>query len=168
MNFRRIHLLWIDRDAVVGQPISLLMILIVAGIITTLLCLSIPYLMKESQIQNVEGEIDRILTEATNMFEYADNGSLRTISVEFPSSLRFVVFGQFPRNGTNEPTNLTLDENTANNYYYVMDDGTVHPFHSNARFSNHNMTQMVLFHSGAYDITLELCQQEGKTYLTMQ
>jgi competence protein ComGC len=91
MNFRRIHLLWIDRDAVVGQPISLLMVLIVAGIITTLLCLSIPYLMKESQIQNVEGEIDRILIEATNMFEYADNGSLRTISVEFPSSLHGMV-----------------------------------------------------------------------------
>jgi len=168
MIFRRVHLLSIDRDAVVGQPISLLVILLVAGVITTLLCLSIPNLIKESQLQQVEGEIDRILTEATNMFEYADNGSLRTVSVEFPTSMRFVVFGQVPRNGTNEPANLTLDENTSNNYYYVMDDGTVRTFHSNARFSDHNMTQMALFHSGAYDIILELSQKEGKTYLTMQ
>jgi hypothetical protein len=102
------------------------------------------------------------------MFEYADNESFRSLSVEFPPSIRFIVFGQVPRNGTNEPTNLTLDENTSNNYYYVMDDGTVRTFHSNARFSNCNMTQMVLFHSGTYDITLELCQKEGKTYLTMQ
>jgi hypothetical protein len=168
MIFKRVHLLSIDRDAVIGQPISLLVILLVAGVITTLLCLSIPNLMKESQIQKVESEIDRILTEATNMFEYADNESFRSLSVEFPPSIRFIVFGQVPRNGTNEPTNLTLDENTSNNYYYVMDDGTVRTFHSNARFSNCNMTQMVLFHSGTYDITLELCQKEGKTYLTMQ
>jgi hypothetical protein len=168
MIFKRVHLLSIDRDAVIGQPISLLVILLVAGVITTLLCLSIPNLMKESQIQKVESEIDRILTEATNMFEYADNESFRSLSVEFPPSIRFIVFGQVPRNGTNEPTNLTLDENTSNNYYYVMDDGTVRTFHSNARFSNCNMTQMVLFHSGTYDVTLELCQKEGKTYLTMQ
>ena len=168
MIFKRAHALSIDRDAVVGQPISLLLILLVAGLITTLLCLSIPNLMKESQIQKVEGEIDRILTEATTMFEYADNGSLRTVSVEFPLSMRFVVFGQVPRDGTNEPVNLTLDENTSNNYYYVMDDGTVRTFHSNARFSNRNITQMALFHTGTYDITLELCQKEGKTYLTMQ
>jgi hypothetical protein len=168
MIFKRVHLLSIDRDAVIGQPISLLVILLVAGVITTLLCLSIPNLMKESQIQKVESEIDRILTEATNMFEYADNESFRSLSVEFPPSIRFIVFGQVPRNGTNEPTNLTLDENTSNNYYYVMDDGTVRTFHSNARFSNCNMTQIVLFHSGTYDITLELCQTEGKTYLTMQ
>lgn len=168
MIFKRVHLLSIDRDAVIGQPISLLVILLVAGFITTLLCLSIPNLMKESQIQKVESEIDRILTEATNMFEYADNESFRSLSVEFPPSIRFIVFGQVPRNGTNEPTNLTLDENTSNNYYYVMDDGTVRTFHSNARFSNRNMTQMILFHSGTYDITLELCQKEGKTYLTMQ
>lgn len=168
MIFKGVHLLSIDRDAVIGQPISLLVILLVAGFITTLLCLSIPNLMKESQIQKVESEIDRILTEATNMFEYADNESFRSLSVEFPPSIRFIVFGQVPRNGTNEPTNLTLDENTSNNYYYVMDDGTVRTFHSNARFSNRNMTQMILFHSGTYDITLELCQKEGKTYLTMQ
>lgn len=168
MIFKRVHLLSIDRDAVVGQPISLLVILLVAGVITSLLCLSIPYLMKKSQITQVEVEIDRILTEATNMFEYGDNGSFRIISVDFPPSVRFVVFGQVPRSGTNEPANLTLDENISNNYYYVMDDGTVRSFHSNARFSNHNMTQMALFHSGAYKITLELCQKGGKTYLTMQ
>jgi hypothetical protein len=102
------------------------------------------------------------------MFEYADNGSLRIVSVKFPSSMRFIVFGQVPLDGTNEPTYLTLDENISNNYYYVMEDGTVRTFHSNARFSNHNMTQVALFHSGTYDITLVLRQTGGKTYLTMQ
>ena len=168
MTFSRVHLLSSDEDAVVGQPIALLVIIIIAGVIITLLCLSIPNLMKDAQIHKVEGEIDRILIEATNMFEYADNGSIVTIPVQFPTSLRFIVFGYLPSNGTNEPANLTLDEKTSNNYYYVMNDGTLRMFHSNARFSNQNMTQIAIFHSGTYDIILELCQREGKTYVTMQ
>jgi hypothetical protein len=168
MTFSRVHLLSSDEDAVVGLPIALLVIIIVAGVIITLLCLSIPNLMKDAQIHKVEGEIDRILIEATNMFEYADNGSIVTIPVQFPTSLRFIVFGYLPSNGTNEPANLTLDEKTSNNYYYVMNDGTLRMFHSNARFSNHNMTQIAIFHSGTYDIILELCEREGKTYVTMQ
>jgi hypothetical protein len=55
------------------------------------------------------------------MFEYADNGSIVTIPVQFPTSLRFIVFGYLPSNGTNEPANLTLDEKTSNNYYYRID-----------------------------------------------
>lgn len=168
MIFRRVYLLSADRYSVVGQPIGLLVILIVASVIIASLCLSIPNLIKESQIQNVECEVDRILIEATNMFEYADNGSIVTIPVEFPTSMQFVVFGYLPRNGTNEPVNLTLEEKTSNNYYYVMNDGTLRTFHSNARFSNYNMTQIAIFHSGNYDITLELCQMGGKTYVTMQ
>lgn len=168
MILRRVYLLSDDQDAVVGQPLGLLVILIVASVIITSLCLSIPHLIQESQIQIVEREIDRILVEATNMFEYADNGSIVTIPVEFPSSMQFIVFGYLPRNGTNEPTNLTLEEKTSNNYYYVMNDETLRTFHSNARFSNHNMTQIAIFHSGNYDITLELSQMGGKTYVTMQ
>jgi len=168
MILRRVYLLSDDQDAVVGQPLGLLVILIVASAIIASLCLSIPNLIKESQIQKVECEIDKILIEATNMFEYADNGSIVTIPVEFPSSMQFIVFGYLPRNGTNEPTNLTLEEKTSNNYFYVMNDGTLRTFHSNARFSNRNMTQIAIFHSGNYDITLELCQMGGKTYVTMQ
>jgi hypothetical protein len=121
MTFSKVHLLFSDEDAVVGQPVALLVIIIVAGVIITLLCLSIPNLMKDAQIHKVEGEIDRILIEATNMFEYADNGSIVTIPVQFPTSLRFIVFGYLPSNGTNEPANLTLDEKTSNNYYYRID-----------------------------------------------
>jgi hypothetical protein len=168
MILRRVYLLSDDQDAVVGQPLGLLVILIIASVIIASLCLSIPHLIQESQIQIVEREIDKILVEATNMFEYANNGSIVTIPVEFPSSMQFIVFGYLPRNGTNEPTNLTLEEKTSNNYYYVMNDGTLRTFHSNARFSNHNMTQIVIFYSGNYDITLELCPMGGKTYVTMQ
>jgi hypothetical protein len=99
------------------------------------------------------------------MFEYADEGALVTVHVEFPTSMRFLVFGGLPTNGTTEPTNLTLNETTSNNYYYVMCDGTLHTFHTNARFSSSNLTQMAVFHSGTYDLTLELYHDGDKTYV---
>jgi hypothetical protein len=167
MTFRRANLLSGKENAVLGQPVGLLVILVIATVIITLFSLSVQNLLKDSQLRQVEHEIDTILVEATNMFEYADEGSMITIHVEFPTSMRFIVFGSLPRDGTIEPTNLTFDENTSNNYYFVMDDGVLRIFHSNARFSNHNLTQMALFHSGTYDITMKLCHNEGKTYVAM-
>lgn len=153
--------------AVLGQPIGLLVALIIATIIIALFSASIHHLMSDMQVHDIERQIDTILLEATTMFEYADEGSLVTIQVTFPVSMRFIVFGDYPRNGTIEPGNRILDENTTNNYYYVMDDGSIHTFHSNARFSNYNMTQITVFYPGTYTIILELCQKEGKTYVTM-
>jgi len=168
MTKHRAFLLEKNTYAVVSQPIALLVILIIAGVIITLLCISVPELNRESQRQNVERELDKIIVEATTMFEYAENGTHTTIPIEFPASMRFVVFGSIPKNKTYEPTNLSLDEMTSNNYYFVIDDGTIHLFHSNARFSDRTMTQSVLFHPGKYNITLELQRKGEKTYVTMQ
>jgi hypothetical protein len=167
MIFRKAKMLLGEKNAVVGQPIGLLVILIITTIIITLFSLSIQNLLKDSQIHQMEQEINTILTDASNMYEYAAEGSMDILHIEFPLSLRFIVFGALPRNGMLEPTDLSLDENTSNNCYFVMNDGTLKIFHSNARFSSSNLTQMALFHSGTYDITLELCSNEGKSYVTM-
>jgi len=167
MSFNRANPLSGEENAVLGQPVYLLVVIIIAAAIITLFCLSLQNIIKDSQIHQVEHEIDTIMTEATNMFEYADEGSMATLHVEFPTALQFIVFGGLPTNGTREPTNLTLDENTNNNYYYVMNDGTLSVFHSNARFSSKNLAQMAIFHTGTYDLTLELCYNDGKTYVTI-
>lgn len=153
--------------AVLGLPMYLLVVVVIASTAIVLFGLSLLTVYGNTQIHQVERQIDMILTESSNMFEYADVGSLVHLQVEFPSSLRFMVFGSLPRNGTEEPVNLTLDENTSNNYYFVMDDGTLHTFHSNARFSNHNCTQIVILHPGRYTLTLELSSLGGKTYVTL-
>ncbi len=168
MTNQRIHSLFWNKNAVAGEPITLLVIFLTAGIILTLFFLSIPNLIKESHRQQVETEIDKIMVEAATMYEYAENGTNKTIPIKFPSSLRFIVFGAVPTQGSDEPTNLSLDDHTSNNYFYVLKDGSIHRFHSNARFSNHNMTQVMVFHPGCFTITLQLCQKEGTTYVTMQ
>jgi len=89
------------------------------------------------------------------------------LQIDFPSSLRFIVFGSLPKNSTMEPSDRTLDENTSNNYYFVMDDGIIRMFHSNARFSNRNNTEIVVLHPGRYTLAIGVVRHEGKTYVTM-
>ena len=167
MSLRRLTPVEDTEQAVLSQPMSLLIIILVAGVILTVFCLLTPRLMRDAQLHQVESQINKILIEATTMFDYAQEGSCVTVHVEFPESLRFIVFGHLPSTITNEPVNQTFDETTSNNYYLVMNDGTVHAYHSNARFSNQDMNQWMLFRSGSYDITLQLCQKEGVSYVAM-
>jgi len=107
----------------------------------------------------------KIISEAENMFEYADEGTLVTVSVDFSNSLKFAVFGSMPQNGVLKPTNYNLDEKMSNNYYFVTDDGTISSYSSNARFSSENISQIAVFGPGNYDLSLDLVNVGGKTYV---
>ena len=154
-----------NKDAILGLPVYLIVAIITATAVIAMLVLSMHHITTETQTHQVEYEIQRITSEAENMFEYADEGTLVTVHVEFPNSMKFAVFGDLPKNGNSEPVNLTLDENTSNNYYFVMNDGTRMTFHSNARFCGNDETTIALFHPGIYDLTLELQFVGGKTYV---
>lgn len=167
MNHNNCYSLAKKEFAVISQPVGLLVILIVAAVVLTVFSLSLQGFFADSSRRQIEQQIHTILTEASSMFEYANEGSFVTLHVTFPSSMQFIVFGHLPSNGSIAPVLRTLNENTSNNYYYLLEDGTMKTFHTNARFSNHNMTQNVVFYPGTYDITLELRQREGKTYVTM-
>jgi hypothetical protein len=167
MQRKRLSSVSRDNTAVLGQPLYLLIVILVSAIIIGVLVLSVEQLMNASTIHQIEHEIDRVVTEATNMFEYADEGTRVTLQVQFPCSLRFVVFGGLPTNGIFEPDLRMLNESTSNNYYFVMEDGSIHTYHSNVRFSNQNFTQIILLHSGVYTLTLEVGSYEEKTYVAM-
>lgn len=153
-----------DERAVIGQPIYLVIVAIITAVIIALFLVSVHIMTIESRSHVVDHEIDKILTQSTTMFEYADEGTFITVHVNFPFSLRFVVFGSLPQNGTLWPTNLSLNETMSNNYYYVMVDGAVHG-HCNARFSAENCTQVAIFGPGSYDLQLELFSKGEKTYV---
>ena len=154
-----------NNDAVLGLPIYLIIAIVSAATVIAMLVLSMHQITIESQTHQVEYEIQRIISEAENMFEYADDGTLVTVHVEFPSSMKYVVYGDLAENGNVEPINFSLDENTSNNYYFVMNDGTRMAFHSNARFSSNATTTIALFPSGVYDLSLELDTTGDKTYV---
>ncbi|MEA3458651.1 MAG: hypothetical protein U9R21_08245 [Candidatus Thermoplasmatota archaeon] len=148
-----------------GLPIYITVAIIVAAAVIAVLSISIYGILADSQLYQVEHEMDKIASEAENMFEYADGGTMITVHIEFPASMKFVVFGGLPTNGSSEPDNLTLDEKTSNNYYLVMVDGTVQTYHSNVRFSSEDYNKIAIFTSGIYDLTLELEKIDSRTYV---
>ena len=154
-----------NNTAVLGMPTYLLVAIVVAGIVIGLFAIAILQSIKNSQTEQIKHEIEKIITEAENMFEYADSGTLVTVSVDFTDNLNFIVFGSMPQNGAFKPSDLTLDEDMNNNYYFVTNDGTILTYSSNARFSSEDTSKIALFGPGNYDLSLELVNVGGKTYV---
>ena len=155
-----------DDTAVLGLPSFLVVSIIVTAAVLSVFSISVYHLILDSEYDVTRSEIDLIISEAENMYEHADEGTLKTMQVKFPSSLKFAVFGDLPKNGNSKPEDLTLDENTSNNYYFVTTDGSFFSGHSNVFFSGYETDQIAVLHYGTYDINLELVKDEnGKTYV---
>ncbi len=156
-----------NSTAVVGMPMYLTVALIVAAIIIAVFTVGIYTMITASQTHHLERELGRIISEAQNMYQYADEGSCITVEVTFPSSLRYLVFGALPQPGYVEPTTFTINPQTSNNYYYVLVDGTMKNFHSPVRFSSKDTTKFAVFHAGTYMLCLELKKTAGTSYVTI-
>jgi hypothetical protein len=76
-----------------------------------------------------------------------------------------VVFGSLPRDGILKPSDFSLIEDMSNSYYFVMDDGTMKTFSSNARFSGELIDEIAVIFPGDYDLRIELVEFEGKSYV---
>ena len=156
-----------DQKAVMGLPLFLTVATIIASIILAVFIYSLINIQRDSQKNQIEYQIDQIVAEAKNMYEYADEGSLTHKRVDFPGIMKMLVFGALPTQDESISPNSTIDENTSNNYYYIMDNGEIFTFHSSVRFSDENTTKRAVLYPGSYEITLELQTQDGKTYVTI-
>jgi len=153
-----------NNRAVVGFPIYLLIVIMTSSLIIGLLTISVLNMINQSKDDAIKKEIEKILSEAENMFEYADSGTLVNMKIDFPDNLNFVVFGSLP-DGINKPSNFSLDENTSNNYFYVLDDGTINSYSSHTRFSGNSTREISVLYQGSYDLILELEKEGGKSYV---
>ena len=160
-------ILFSDENAVIGQPIYLMIAAFVAAIIIAILLVSVVTLTQVSQTHVVEREVDKILSRSITMFEYANEGAYATVPVVFPPSMRFIVFGGLPLNTTDPPTNLSENDLVSNSYYYIMTDGSIHTGHAPVRFSGENTTQIALFRPGTHTLHLALLRQGDETYVTI-
>jgi hypothetical protein len=155
----------IDDRAVIGMPVYLLVAITTSSIILTVFSLSILNITKNAEVDSVKKEVEKIVSEAENMFEYADGGTVLTINVNLPNSLNKLVFGSLPQKNVFDEKDIIFDENTSNNYFFVMDDGTTNVYSSNARFTGENIEQVALLKSGTYNLVIELIKNKGKTYV---
>jgi len=151
--------------APLGYPLYLFIVVLLLTLILTFFFMMVVHTKQETDIYTIQKELETIITEATMMYDYATEGSTVTLSVSFPSSMNYLLFGSLPQHDPAQPLNLTLQENTSNNYYFMMDDGQTFTFHSNARFSSDNLTKCAVFYPGSYTLILNLTFHEGKTYV---
>ncbi len=155
-----------DEKAVMGLPTYLLVAIITSAAIIAIFSMSIYNISKDTQYQNITNEVDKILSEAENMFEYADSGTMVTLTVNLPQNMKFMVFGGLPENNGLAPSTLTLNEVTSNDYYFVMDNGRSTTGHTNVRFSGEQTNEISILYPGTYDLKLELVKENnGKTYV---
>ena len=154
-----------NNSAMVGYPVYLLVAIIASTLIIGIFSFSMINIINQTKKDNILREIEKIISEAENMFEYADAGSEITIDVDFSDMLKFIVFGSLPINGTQYPNNYTIDEKTSNNYYYVLDDGELYSFSSHVRFSSNETNKISVFSSGSYDLVLDLEKIGGHSYV---
>jgi len=150
--------------AVVGTPVYLTVAIITASAIFSIFTYSIITVLEESQTDIVKKQIDKIISEAENMFEYAESGSKTKINIDFPESMNFAVFGSTPKN-ISQPDKLELNENISNNYYFVMQNKEICTYSSNARFCGETVDKIAVLLHGEYSICLELMHSGGKTYV---
>lgn len=156
-----------NRNAVVSLPVSLLIALIVSGVVIGMITLSAYKGYQDAELYQITRQVNTLLVEAEAMFTYADEGSFKRIRVSLPSSLRGIVFGGLPANVSSVPQNQTLREQTSNNYYVVMKDGTTKTYHCSVRFSDPTFQHSVVLYPGTYDITLEVQTYGGKSYVAI-
>ncbi len=154
-----------EDDGVLGLPIYLLIAILISVTIIAIFLVSLATNTSESQSYAVEHEINMMVSQATTMYDYADDGSVVSVHVNFPSSMRFIVFGGLPQNGSEQPANLSLNMSTSNNYYYVMVDGSIHTGRTTACLSSENSSKVALFRSGSYKLTLELVREGDAVYV---
>lgn len=150
-----------DKYGVVGLPVYLTIVLVVASAVFGYLVLSVFFLQGETDIKLAEAEIGVIVSEAESMYEHADQGTKTMVHVKIPEGVNFIVFGDLPSDGFSVPTDTSLDEDTCCNYYFVMDDGSFRSFSSFARFSGRSTSEISVLYPGSYDVCLELVKTKS-------
>ena len=149
---------------VLGTPVYITVAIITTSVICSIFVYSLLNIVEESQTDIVKKQIEKIINEAENMFEYADSGSKTKVNVDFPESMNFAVFGTMPDN-ISKPSNLELNENKSNNYYFVMQNKEICTYSSNARFCGESNDKIAILHHGKHSTCLELVSFDGKTYV---
>jgi len=158
-------MLYKNELGMMGTPMYLTVAAITASAIFVIFAHSINNLAEESQTDIAKKQIEKIISEVENMFEYADSGSKITVDVNFPKSMSFAVFGAMPENTVSEPLNIVFNENMSNNYYFVMQNREICTYSSNARFCGESIDKIAVLHHGEYSVCLELVSTGGKTYV---
>lgn len=157
--------LCLNKYGVVGLPVYLTVVLVVSSAVFSYLIFSVFFLKNEADEKLVSAEIDIIVSEAKSMYEHANQGTVSRVRIDIPSSVNFIVFGDMPKKDNSLPTDIDLDIEKSNNYYFVMENGEIQSFSSFVNFCGRNSDEISILYPGRYDVTLELVKTSRGSYV---
>ncbi len=167
----------LDEKGAAGMPTRLIISVILFGALIALASSALVDFMDGSERASAHAEVSKIISAAELM--YSGGGardvrivggmsiSVQRLEVDIPGGVRYVVLGSMP-SGSSEPR--TRDLRTANNYYYVMDDGYVVSGASRANFAGcgdggFDPQKPAVLHAGSHELTLELVTDGSGAYV---
>jgi hypothetical protein len=160
----KIHYLLSGNDAVIGLPVYLTVMAVILSVGVFLLSSALNAMDREGERQLCEQGIDRVVNEASHLYAYADNGVMATVTIDIPNSVRVLVFGGLPSNGSQ----ILHDSGTSENYYYVLDDGSLWTSHIQARLCGQNISCPAVFTPGQYQLSLMVLSTAEGPYVAIQ
>ena len=147
--------LWNDEKGAFGLPVQYMVALIVAGMSIAIISIAGYTLWKDMQVKEAVKEVDRIVKEAELMYNTADEGTVQTIDVNFPSGMKKAVFG-------------SENQYASNHYYILMDWGENKSFYAqHVRFIGGDNGEVVLY-GGIGRVTLKLIDGDGDKYVKIE
>lgn len=151
--------------AIIGIPNQLFIIVILISILFSLLFHAITIFQEQTQINELKKNMHRIINSAEYLTDYADHASIISLDITIPEVVNFISFGPPPENMIN---NTVYNNGTMFNekmYVVFYDDGCIEQYHTSFPFYSNHTNNSCILHQGNHQITLELIQTQGRTYV---
>lgn len=166
------------KHALIEISFNLVIIVVILTLVIALLLNGLLYSINESELNQINKQIDTIISEGEHMSSLASSGSNKTINVYFPQKLKWAVFGKKINNevsiNNNELIypNLSISNKKEQNeglyYCYLLKDGTFDLGQTDIQFRSNNISEAAILFSGNYQVIMQLKQtQKGNCYVQL-
>ena len=143
--------------AVIGLPMTLVVIIIVSSIIFSLYTVGVDYLLIFHQEQQVNDCVSTVCERLFIMQSHAYEDCTVTLNLDFPSFVDTIIFGYDSLAIENDPNNISFFRRSFVTVLYK--NGYQNTIHCPFAFCDHEFHPLI-FHSGSNQVTFSMTTYE--------
>ena len=150
---------------IIALPTYLVIIVIIVTAITGVLSYGLLNYQHEMQTQQIQNQIDTIISQAELLYTSSFDDSSIVIEVMFPPILTSLIFGALPQNNMNEYDHYIRDNTTEKLCCYILDNNQMLIRHTAMKFFGENITDPAILEAGRYEIMIKIVIISGESYV---
>jgi hypothetical protein len=150
---------------IIGLPVYLVIMVIIVSCVIGILSYGIQEFQMTMQSQQIDNQIDMIISQAELLYASSFEGSSIVLEVEFPDYLDSIVFGGCLTGNSSIEDMYIHNDRTEKTCCYLLDDNQMNIRHTSIRFVGENITKPSILHEGGYLIRLETIIISGDSYI---